>query len=369
MLQRLRARLMQARADERLGHLDRQLPSVLTDAEVPGVGAAEPAHASADSETEFARLRESRNAAVHAAAQLRTVSEDPHTTLKRTYRYLRLVMIGTVIAIFLAVALTWSEYEKLIPTISHFFYTPAGVVFVGSLIAVSGAMVALSGGGVQQVLLDVAAMLAPIIALVPTNADDAILQNLRQGLCPADKPVCVPVPFDGYATIGMTVWCVVVPAVLLGALAIGLADRRSNGRFTAQFIWTQVLCWAVWAAMVIWFTMFREAFFAAGHYISAVAFFVVITLVALWQAIQGPLKTRRQIAAGEDPTPLQRRLPWVYPVIALWLVIVLLFGGGIFTGLIQKGPNGMFWVEAWGLIGFGVFWLVQTVQKWRVLDA
>ena len=37
--------------------------------------------------------------------------------------------------------------------------------------------------------------------------------------------------------------------------------------------------------------------------------------------------------------------------------------------MIKPGPDGVFWVEAWGLIGFGVFWLVQTLQKWRVLDA
>jgi heme exporter protein D len=371
---RIRARLKETRADEKLARIDSLFPAVVTDADEPTAQAGTPAAVPGDPRItdlheQIVRLRGSRDDARGVATQLRSLSEDPQTTPRRTYRYLRLVMIGAVGAIFLAVGLTWQEYHHLIPTISHFFYTPAGVVFVGSLIAAAAAMVALSGDGVQQVLLDVAAMLAPIIALVPTNADNAILTNLRQNVCPDGREVCVPSPFDGYATIGMTVWCVAVPVVLLIALAIGIADRRSSGKFTPQFFWTQALCWLVWIAMFTWFIWFRDGFFAAGHYVSAVAFFVVVTLVALWQAILGPLQTRREIANGEQPTPLQRTLPWVYWLIAALLVAVLLMGGAIFTGLVKPGPDGMFWVEAWGLIGFGVFWLIQTLQKWRVLDA
>ena len=371
---KIRARLKETRADEKLARLDRLFPAAAADADAPTAPAEPPAAVPgepriADLHQEIARLRRSRDDARGAATQLRSLSEDPQTTPRRTYRYLRLVLIGTVSAIFLAVGLTWQEYHHLIPTISHFFYTPAGVVFVGSLIAAAAAMVALSGDGVQQVLLDVAAMMLPIIALVPTNADNTMLKNLRQNLCPDGATVCVPSPFDGYATIGMTVWCIVVPVVLLIALSIGIADRRSSGRFTAQFFWTQALCWMVWIAVFTWFMWFRDAFFAAGHYISAVAFFIVVTLVALWQAILGPLQTRREIANGQQPTPLQRGLPWVYWFIAALLVGVQLVGGAIFAGVIKPGPDGMFWVEAWGLIGFGVFWLIQTLQKWRLLDA
>ncbi len=371
---RIRARLKEARADEKLARLDKRFAPVVADADGPTAPATSPAavHGDAriaDLHQQIERLRRSRDDARGVATGLRSLSEDPTTTPRRTYRYLRLVMIGAVATIFLAVGLTWREYHDLIPTISHFFYTPAGVVFVGSLIAAAAAMVALSGDGVQQVLLDVAAMLAPIIALVPTNADNTMLKNLRQNLCPDGAAVCVPSPFDGYATIGMTVWCVVVPTVLLIALGIGIADRRSSGKFTAQFFWTQALCWAVWIAVFTWFIWFRDAFFTAGHYMSAVAFFVVVTLVALWQAILGPLQTRREIANGDQPTRLQRSLPWVYWFIAALLIGVQLIGGAIFAGMIKPGPDGVFWVEAWGLIGFGVFWLVQTLQKWRVLDA
>jgi hypothetical protein len=363
---KIRARLKETRADEKLARLDRLFPATSADEDgpAPQVDPARP-----DLQQHIARLRQSRDDARSVATQLRTLSADPKITPRRTYRYLRLVMIGTVVAIFLAVGLTWREYEKLIPTISHFFYTPAGIVFVGSLIAAAAAMLALSGDGAQQVLLDVAAMLAPIIALVPTNADNAILRNLRQDLCPDGTSACVPPPFDGYATIGMTVWCIAVPVVLLLALGIGIADRLSSGKFTAQFFWTQALCWVVWVAILTWFVGFRDAFFSAGHYVSASAFFVVVTLVALWQAILGPLQTRRELANGEQPTFWQQTLAWVYWFIAALLVGVILVGVAIFVGIIHPGPDGMFWVEAWGLIGFGIFWLLQTLQKWRVLDA
>lgn len=62
---------------------------------------------------------------------------DATTSLQRTYRYLRLAIAGAV-------------------------------VVVGALIAVSVCFFALSGRGAERVLLDAAATVVPLVAIVPT---------------------------------------------------------------------------------------------------------------------------------------------------------------------------------------------------------
>ena len=58
------------------------------------------------------------------------------TSLQRTYRYLRIAIVGAVVVVFTAIATTLPSVG-LLPSISHYYYTPAHTLFVGALIAVS----------------------------------------------------------------------------------------------------------------------------------------------------------------------------------------------------------------------------------------
>ena len=92
------------------------------------------------------------------------------TSLQRTYRYLRIGIAGTVVAIFVAVGMAAADVGWL-TSVSDYFYTPARNVFVGALIAASLALVALSGRGTERALLDAAALFAPAHR---ARADDAL---------------------------------------------------------------------------------------------------------------------------------------------------------------------------------------------------
>ena len=94
------------------------------------------------------------------------------TSLQRTYRYLRIGVAGTVVVIFVSVLLAVPAVGWL-TSVSDYFYSPARDAFVGALIAASLALLALSGRGLERGLLDAAALFAPLIALVPTNASRA----------------------------------------------------------------------------------------------------------------------------------------------------------------------------------------------------
>ena len=89
------------------------------------------------------------------------------TSLARTYRYVRLGIAATVVVIAIAVAFAFDDVGVL-PSISAYYYSPARNSVVGALIAASFGLFALSGRGLERNLLDAAALLAPLIALVPT---------------------------------------------------------------------------------------------------------------------------------------------------------------------------------------------------------
>ena len=72
-------------------------------------------------------------------------SRSEPTTGHRTHRYLRLSLSLIVIAILVGVAIESLELGTVLPSISHYYYTPVQGVFVGALIAASVALAALSG--------------------------------------------------------------------------------------------------------------------------------------------------------------------------------------------------------------------------------
>ncbi len=97
----------------------------------------------------------------------------PETSLQRTYQYLRIGIGAAAVVIGVAVLFDWISTGELRPSISDYYDSPARNLFVGSLIAVSLGLFAISGRGVERVLLDVAAMFAPLIGLVPAMQVDA----------------------------------------------------------------------------------------------------------------------------------------------------------------------------------------------------
>ena len=96
--------------------------------------------------------------------------ERPEFTIK-TWRYLRLGMIALVIA--LSAAITYEVIRRddgcVQTSISAYYYTHAQAIFVGSLIAIGACLICLRGSTEpEDILLNLAGMLAPVVAIVPT---------------------------------------------------------------------------------------------------------------------------------------------------------------------------------------------------------
>jgi hypothetical protein len=281
------------------------------------------------------------------------VSDVPiETSLLRTYRYVRLGIATTVVVIAVAVCFALDDVG-LLPSISAYYYSPARNAVVGALVAASFGLFALSGRGVERNLLDAAALLAPLIAFVPTPVYPGGVPDV-EGTCPVAEP-CVPLEVRPDVDDGVATYLVV--GVLL--IVVALAVRRHQGLTWRQIAASVVVAGVVLATTWVTWSFAREAFFDYAHFVATSAFFLVIAAVAVWNAIPHP----------EDPlwVPPSRRLATAYIVIAVALVVdivtvtVLVFLGGFPDAVIPP----VFVCEFIALGLFLVFWVLQSGQKWR----
>ena len=138
---------------------------------------------------------------------------DP-ASLQRTYRYLRMGIGGTVLLIFVSVAVAMTQVGVL-SSVSAYFYTPARTVFVGALIAASLGLLAISGTGVERALLDVAGLLAPLVALVPTPLVPGSVPGITIECGSADS--CVPSAYHLDVFNGITTYLLVSVVIIVAA--------------------------------------------------------------------------------------------------------------------------------------------------------
>jgi hypothetical protein len=66
-------------------------------------------------------------------------------TLAKSYRYLRLAMVGLLLCLAVAVVYQGVRQGNLLGSVSAYYYTPAQAIFVGGLIGLGACMIALKG--------------------------------------------------------------------------------------------------------------------------------------------------------------------------------------------------------------------------------
>ncbi len=158
------------------------------------------------------------------------------TSTQRTYRYVRLGIIGAVAAIFVSL-IAYGTTFGWPRSISALYYTPGATVFVGALFAVSLGLLALSGHSVEQALLDLAGVVAPLIAIVPTVIGSHDVPGLTVD-CPTDAP-CVPQAYLPDVANGMVTFAVIGGAGRRGRRDPGARAAHDLTRPAASRSWWQ----------------------------------------------------------------------------------------------------------------------------------
>ncbi|NYE21296.1 hypothetical protein [Microbacterium immunditiarum] len=269
------------------------------------------------------------------------------TSLERTYRYLRIGVAGAVVVIFTAIGVTAASVGWL-TSVSDYYYTTARDAFVGALVAVALALVALSGRGAERFLLDAAAVFAPLIAVVPTT----LVPGSIPGVEVACDERCFPREFEADVATGVTTYLIVGTLTVLVALLLVALRQTALASIAASLVFTA----AVLVAVALTWTLARDHFLEQGHFAATVAFFALFAAVALRNAFP-----RREA----PPRPVFRVL---YTGIAVGLALLLVLYVALLPRADATGVPVVLITEAAALGLFFAFWVAQGIEKWRDPD-
>jgi hypothetical protein len=290
--------------------------------------------------------------------------------IAKTWRYLRIAMITLPVGI--GAAVLW-EYTKtrvrggghcLQGSISAYYYTPVNGMLVGALVAIGICLFALRGNtDKEDILLNLAGMFAPMIALVPTpspgRCTSAPGRSSLVGLGEKNQQV-----IDARTVVvnnNMRALLLIVSiglVVLLCQFIYGLVKIRTiraapneNWLIAAARFLGYLMLFVTWTAVTVLFFKQYNWFRDHMHYIAAGTMFGAIFIVVLINAVRSKKAAYRRtyglIAAAmvgsagfcflhSDFDP-----PW--PKLASW-------------------DQWLLWLEFSQIGLFSVFWLIQTIH-------
>ncbi|HET8927273.1 MAG TPA: hypothetical protein VFN24_05520 [Microbacterium sp.] len=264
------------------------------------------------------------------------------TSTQRTYRYVRLSIIGAVVLLAVSLVAVFVSDGPL-TSISALVYTPGRSVFVGVLFAVAVALVALSGHSVEQALLDLAALFAPVIAIVPTT----VVTGDAPGLVVDCATPCVPpAELPGIGN-GMLSLAVVGALGVLAALVLALVQHTLS-----RGVGIAIAAAAVIVTGLTWWSLAAPVSFTTwGHFVATAGLFGLIAAASVVSAVTA-------------------RRPWsaIYIACAAGILLSLAFLAVVFglrlAGAVAGEVPLVLIGEALLVLFFTVFWLAQTIQKW-----
>jgi hypothetical protein len=310
-------------------------------------------------------------------------------TLAKSYRYLRLAMVGLLVCLAVAVVIQSLRQGNLLGSVSAYYYTPAQAIFVGGLIGLGACMIALQGTTtVQDISLNLGGAFAALVAIVPT-ARGADYQAAVRACQQADTPLLTQKASTGTvdcpavqalqdatkANVDNNMWALLVVGfiVLLAAFVVARKDRtlkpQADGDTKRDFWWGFGWALVLWLAVLIARLASLQWVIDNGHWIAAVLLFVCIFVVGVVNARRfkreqsGDGSRERQSprdAVGETVGDLiavgQRRDRYI------WIARLMLLVGAGSALLWWRHIITLFWVEAAVFVLFMVFWTVQTFE-------
>ena len=282
---------------------------------------------------------------------------DPALAAVKTYRYLRIALTALVVLLFASIALEWWAADRcVLPSISASYFTPVQAVFIGVLVTMGASLLALKGNtDGEDVLMNLAGMLAPGVAFIPTVAS---------GVCGSSAAG------DGIAdAVANNMRALFVTGIAVGIAVLWIArhenrandttgDETNRESLSPQSRWGLAVSVAVLGGGIVWFVADRDSFIARGHDAAAIPMFLAIIAV-VWLNARDVRRGMQQGSLSADRT----RYVTMYRVVAVSMLAALAATVGL--SLLTGSTSLVFWVEVALLILFAVFWVIQTVELWE----
>lgn len=269
-----------------------------------------------------------------------------------TYRYLRVAMVLLVLLLAASVVLQivtpspdcWQR------SVSAYYYTPARAVFVACLCAIGACLVVYRGNtDTEDIALNASGLLAFVVAFVPTQVDDT---------CPASN---VPTPAELDAAVSNNVWALLVAGVALTAVSWLLRVRTApDERGGSLSVWPLAFSTVAVVLLPLVFLRWHDAVRDHGHDVAATVLFLGIVVVVGLNALG-------LAQHSEDGQPVVRRAANRYTVVGVAMVVTF---AGILVAhwVVPDFVQWLFWLEALLIGEFAVFWVLQTIELWNVVE-
>ena len=271
-----------------------------------------------------------------------------------TYRYLRIGIISAVLLLGTSIVLEYFAADRVRDpscwqtSISAYYYTPVRTIFVGVLIAIGLSLIVIKGRTIlEDVCLNFAGMLAPVVAVIPTTA---------VGGCWSIQPSPEPKPNGELAgwviaivdnNFESLLWAGALGLVVSLVLAVAMngGPRYAVNRLKPGTMVSLAL--TAIAILIGYLLQRRTDFYEATHGPAAIAMFVFLVGAVVGKALQPRKRTRKPYLG-------------LYSFVAVAMVV-----GAVVIGFTSMfGDHKIFALETFEIVAFAVFWIIQTVETW-----
>ena len=295
----------------------------------------------------------------------------PPLVALRTYAAIRMSMVAVILGLGLSVALEIRRVDGCVQrSLSAYYYTPVRPVFVGTLIALGVAMIALWGKTpAEDAFLNLAGILAAVVAFVPTL--DANSCGLPTGmrtaaLAPPPGRSLDDVLIDANAPAVHNNFVVLVAVIVIALVGTAIATiaravRGGSGPSTPRRLGYAVTWLGAAAAVVFLLVVYRGAddnasfFNHSLHSWSAVALFAFVVLAVGAAALKE--RADSGVLTGCE------LIYWLLAAAMVGSALVIGVTGGSADAAGWYGRHSIFLLEAVLIVLLAVFWIVQTIDR------
>lgn len=289
----------------------------------------------------------------------------------RTYRFLRLGVLVVIALLTVSVLRESFEAEPncLQGSISAYYYTAVRAVFVSALAVLGFAMVVLWGKTwLEDAFFNLAGLLAPVVAFVPTSDTNKCLLVDMDGTWVTSEAEKQGVLAASHSAIDNNMYAYLVAVAVMLVVLVALEVLAQTGPRWQSIVARAYTFWGPWftaaALWVVGWVVFnqdgREWLYRHTHTPAAIVMFVFIVLAVIAVGLD---KHRGNADRGEAPAPRWARTYWGLAAgMAVGAAVLYLWPEA--WGSPDFVAHQVFWIEAWMIAGVAAFWLLQTLDRW-----
>lgn len=255
--------------------------------------------------------------------------------------------------LLVAVGTEMTKASCLQNSFSAYYYTPVRAVFGGALVAIGLSLIVIKGRGLEDLFLNVAGFLAPVVAFVPT---------VNEGDCYSIEPIPLPV-VDGELALWVktivsnNMFALLVAGVIAWVVAAVMLYRSNDrGEQDSPSLGINLVGLAVLGGLLVYgFRLFPPgelpdfATVDVLHDWAAILMFVFLAAAAVTAGFHNWAKDSKPA----DWLKRERRFARAYWVIATLMVLAAIL-------FCLPSEQRVLFVEATELSLFTVYWVLQT---------